>query len=435
MASSDGKKQLLSNSSASPRCVKEGGGDSQLAVGALPRSAASNSPTAHSQSPLCLRRARPGGHFLPPRRAPHQPLAQANRLFHPSTLQPPRGLPRGSRGGTKAASGMRRADACVCSKSAQQRPSGASPLRARDASRREASVTSSGEASSETLFSDSQSCTIPGLLGASRSRADAEAGDRQLHEAAVYLQAFQRIKAAANSGKNIASAGRNADVSMKGVPPLKIFCGTWNCQYQEFPVDVLVNRRTANCLHASADSPGAAATGGKAPPSVYVHPPDTLPEEVPADVIAKLDGDFESLCASDGRGEDTEEAGAFLPTSSKPTYAHLGLPEGGRNLAELPLTRKGTISRDDLVRSSTKLLRAVEGEEQPLADWVLPGYDVYIIALQETLGHTIFEAITVYLTTVNGFPYKRIRFQEDKLSGLGDGAWMQFKSTSEDRNK
>lgn len=46
-------------------------------------------------------------------------------------------------------------------------------------------------------------------------------------------------------------------------------------------------------------------------------------------------------------------------------------------------------------------------------------------------GQSIFDTVTAYLTTANGVAFKRIKFQDDKLSGLGDGAWMQFKSTSE----
>lgn len=133
-----------------------------------------------------------------------------------------------------------------------------------------------------------------------------------------------------------------------------------NCQYQEFPVSVLTNSKTASRMQAGG--PGAL-------PGF-----ESLPEEVPLNVIAELDGDF---CGSDD-SDGTQQSG---------TLGHNGqltVPAG--SCSDARLSRRGTVRRGDLVRSSTRHLRAVQGEEQPLSDWLLPGYDLYIVSLQETLG-------------------------------------------------
>ncbi|KAL8448391.1 hypothetical protein Emag_003942 [Eimeria magna] len=381
------------------------------------------SSTQRSQAPLVrLRRARPGAHFQPPPLSPRSHLAQCNRLFPVSTLQASPQRTQVNLGKAKAFSGMRRADACVCPDWLQESRSDDSP---RDSScaRREAGAARVG-AREEADFQDVG--VRQAAAGCSRSffqrftppqiHADAAPCNGPLLPAAVYLKAFKRLKEK-TPGKRLDPGARSVDLPMRGVPPLKIFCGTWNCQYQDFPINVLVNRKTASRMQHQLESPVSAASSSSSLLSL-APAPETLPEEVPAEVIVKLDGDFETLCDTDATLEEQKP----LPTSQA------SAPGGG--LSTPSLSRKATISRGDLVRSSTRLLRAVEGEDQPFADWVLPGYDIYIISLQETLGQTIFDAITVYLTTVNGVSFKRIRFQEDKLSGLGDGAWMQFKSTS-----
>ncbi|PHJ21094.1 endonuclease exonuclease phosphatase family protein, partial [Cystoisospora suis] len=88
------------------------------------------------------------------------------------------------------------------------------------------------------------------------------------------------------------------------------------------------------------------------------------------------------------------------------------------------------VTRKSLMRASTLSLQDVRQGEQPLRDWILPGYDVYVITLQETISDNVFQTITAYLSQENGRPYRRMQAVEDRISGLGDGAWTQFKSTS-----
>ncbi|KAL8270180.1 hypothetical protein Esti_005907 [Eimeria stiedai] len=423
MESSSKQAHLPVEKSSAIRPQGEGGTDKSTGQSSRVQVPASNaaSSTQRPQAPARVRRARPGAHFQPPLLSPRSPLAQCNRLFPVSTFQ---ATPRHAQGNletAKAFPGMRREDACVCPDWLQEKPSDDSS-RGSSHARKGAGAARVG-ASEEAAFQDVRGRQATGecsrifsnRLASPQSRADAAPSGGPLFPAAIYLKAFKRLKEE-TSKKRVAAGARNADLSMRGVPPVKIFCGTWNCQYQDFPVNVLVNRRTASRMQQQLESPVSAANPSSCLPPV-THASETLPEEVPAEVIVKLDGDFETLCDAEAA---VEEHRPFLTLQAN--------APGG--LSPPPPSRKATISRGDLVRSSTRLLRAVEGEDQPFADWVLPGYDVYVISLQETLGHTLFDAITVYLTTVNGVSFKRIRFQEDKLSGLGDGAWMQFKCTS-----
>ncbi|KFG53234.1 endonuclease/exonuclease/phosphatase family protein [Toxoplasma gondii FOU] len=195
-----------------------------------------------------------------------------------------------------------------------------------------------------------------------------------------------------------------SDNSLKGVEPIRIFCGTWNSEYQDFPQGTM----TPNI------SPEALA----APSVLPAHLPERVVEELLDDEDAWATGDvdaFDQYGKHRNDGESERKVGKSAWLSTPGTHA----PSDSR-----------MVERKSLLRASTLKLKAVKDGEQPLSDWVLPGYDVYVITLQETISDSIFHAIMTYLCDVNGRPYVRMRAAEDKISGLGDGAWTQFKSTS-----
>lgn len=83
------------------------------------------------------------------------------------------------------------------------------------------------------------------------------------------------------------------------------------------------------------------------------------------------------------------------------------------------------------VRRSTMQLKPLTEEDgEPLHDWIQTGYDVYIIALQETLSSSIFTSITKYLQRHSEDDFERVPLEEYKISGYGDGAFLHMKSTS-----
>eukprot|EP01056_Protomagalhaensia_sp_Gyna25_P001326 Protomagalhaensia_sp_Gyna_25__1325@NODE_1666_length_1646_cov_6_346609_g1364_i0_p1_GENE_NODE_1666_length_1646_cov_6_346609_g1364_i0NODE_1666_length_1646_cov_6_346609_g1364_i0_p1_ORF_typecomplete_len518_score59_67Exo_endo_phos/PF03372_23/0_0038_NODE_1666_length_1646_cov_6_346609_g1364_i0921600 len=66
-----------------------------------------------------------------------------------------------------------------------------------------------------------------------------------------------------------------------------------------------------------------------------------------------------------------------------------------------------------------------------LKDWIKPGYDVYLINLQECSAPAqFFEIITAFCSQINELEYKNVELDAYKISGYGDGATFFPKSTA-----
>ncbi|EKX74283.1 endonuclease/exonuclease/phosphatase family member protein [Theileria equi strain WA] len=70
-----------------------------------------------------------------------------------------------------------------------------------------------------------------------------------------------------------------------------------------------------------------------------------------------------------------------------------------------------------------------EYQHEPLREWIEPGYDIYVISLQETLSSKLFNIISSFLSCGPDCAYTRIELEKYKLSGYGDGAFLHTKST------
>ncbi|KEP60203.1 UNVERIFIED_CONTAM: endonuclease/exonuclease/phosphatase family protein [Hammondia hammondi] len=215
---------------------------------------------------------------------------------------------------------------------------------------------------------------------------------------------YEQMQKEKSEGRAKVRPTAQSDNSLKGVEPIRIFCGTWNSEYQDFPQGTM--------------TPNVGPEALEAPSVLPAHLPERVVEELLDDEDAWATGDvdaFDQYGKHRNDGESEKKAGKSAWLSTPGTHA----PGDSR-----------MVERKSLLRASTLRLKAVKDGEQPLSDWVLPGYDVYVITLQETISDSIFHAIMTYLCDVNGRPYVRMRAAEDKISGLGDGAWTQFKSTS-----
>ncbi|CRG96167.1 endonuclease/exonuclease/phosphatase family protein, putative [Plasmodium gallinaceum] len=62
--------------------------------------------------------------------------------------------------------------------------------------------------------------------------------------------------------------------------------------------------------------------------------------------------------------------------------------------------------------------------------WIQPYYDIYVICLQESISDNIVEYLSMYLKEVNQETYVFLPLADYKLSGYGDGAFLQMKSTT-----
>ncbi|CBZ51047.1 hypothetical protein NCLIV_041220 [Neospora caninum Liverpool] len=239
-----------------------------------------------------------------------------------------------------------------------------------------------------------------------RSSATAAGKVRDVH---VVYKHLQRLK---NQGRAKARPPVHGDNSFKGVEPIRIFCGTWNSEYQEFPQGTMTPDASPDALMATSVLPA--------------HLPERVVEELLDDEDAWATGDADAFDQWPGRPRsDTGDSGDVPKRQQAEERSSWISTPGDRSFEGSRM-----VERKSLLRASTLNLKAVKEGEQPLIDWVLPGYDVYVITLQETISDSVFHAIMTYLCNVNGRPYIRMHATEDKISGLGDGAWTQFKSTS-----
>ncbi|EUD65574.1 hypothetical protein C922_04080 [Plasmodium inui San Antonio 1] len=69
-------------------------------------------------------------------------------------------------------------------------------------------------------------------------------------------------------------------------------------------------------------------------------------------------------------------------------------------------------------------------EKQVFSTWIQPHYDIYIICLQESISDNIIECLSHHLKEINQETYKILPLTDCKLSGYGDGAFLQMKSTT-----
>ncbi|ANQ08282.1 Uncharacterized protein PCOAH_00024330 [Plasmodium coatneyi] len=69
-------------------------------------------------------------------------------------------------------------------------------------------------------------------------------------------------------------------------------------------------------------------------------------------------------------------------------------------------------------------------EKQIFSTWIQPHYDIYIICLQESISDNIIECLSRHLKEINQETYKFLPLADCKLSGYGDGAFLQMKSTT-----
>ncbi|KJP86397.1 hypothetical protein AK88_03950 [Plasmodium fragile] len=69
-------------------------------------------------------------------------------------------------------------------------------------------------------------------------------------------------------------------------------------------------------------------------------------------------------------------------------------------------------------------------EKQIFSTWIQPHYDIYIICLQESISDNIIECLSLHLKEINQETYKFLPLADCKLSGYGDGAFLQMKSTT-----
>ncbi|KAF8821262.1 endonuclease/exonuclease/phosphatase family protein [Cardiosporidium cionae] len=164
----------------------------------------------------------------------------------------------------------------------------------------------------------------------------------------------------------------------------KIFVGTWNVRFQEFPKGFILSGRSKSKILRREHSVDL--------PCIYTD--------------SEIAPNNESLSSS-----NTSDSS----TTGKLSSRRLPLPKMHDKMH---------------VRRSTLLLQPPAGTEQPLKDWIVPNYDIYVISFQETLSSRLSQTISSYLNIEHKKSYKRLDLANLKISGHGDGAFLSVKSTS-----
>ncbi|OEH75506.1 endonuclease exonuclease phosphatase domain-containing protein [Cyclospora cayetanensis] len=193
------------------------------------------------------------------------------------------------------------------------------------------------------------------------------------------------------------------DTSIK---PLKLCVATWNTEYQEFASEYISSLEAQ--LHARGQTP---TKGASTLVNLYESESQSLQYEAAQSTTSSLtiDPDIEMESRQD---------------SSSDASTHTDEP---------PLIQ----------RHSTLCLSKPGPNQQPLKDWLHPGYDIYVVTLQEVTSRrrlwdtlsphaddNIFSTIGLYLEVEHGERYLRVNIGDGKISGLGKGAWTKKKATS-----
>ncbi|KAL8429186.1 hypothetical protein ACSSS7_006745 [Eimeria intestinalis] len=179
-----------------------------------------------------------------------------------------------------------------------------------------------------------------------------------------------------------------ADTSVR---PLSIFVGTWNTEYQEFATEYISSLEAQ--LLARDPSSGKPATTSVE----WTEACDALDSAVSCVSSVVTNGLEAELDSGESESEASTHGGSAPPNVQRMTTLNLSKP--GPN-------------------------------QQPLRDWLTPGYDIYVITLQEVTNDNIFDTISLYLEVEHGEKYLRVNMGEGKISGLGKGAWTKMKATS-----
>ncbi|CAA9988140.1 inositol 5-phosphatase, putative [Plasmodium knowlesi strain H] len=99
-------------------------------------------------------------------------------------------------------------------------------------------------------------------------------------------------------------------------------------------------------------------------------------------------------------------------------------------LVENEETEKSNYRNSEIRENNSKQSPSKCREKQIFSTWIQPHYDIYIICLQESISDNIIECLSRHLKDINQETYKFLPLADCKLSGYGDGAFLQMKSTT-----
>eukprot|EP01053_Blabericola_migrator_P000557 Blabericola_migrator_1__556@NODE_1137_length_5314_cov_93_770536_g773_i0_p1_GENE_NODE_1137_length_5314_cov_93_770536_g773_i0NODE_1137_length_5314_cov_93_770536_g773_i0_p1_ORF_typecomplete_len954_score156_31Exo_endo_phos/PF03372_23/0_00058_NODE_1137_length_5314_cov_93_770536_g773_i016514512 len=235
---------------------------------------------------------------------------------------------------------------------------------------------------------------------------------------------------------------------------LKLFVGTWNTECVPVTWESFLGRplqyvpdemrgsvaREKRQAYARGKIKTVAGVPIKSTMKAQVFPGPSFYQSEASDHLVKS----ETLCLTSSDEEETRTRSASSVSNHSRAnslddsqMSHFSLDEPGAG-APRHVRRTSSVQYQKGERPGFErvLERHKSGENNingshALDDWIAPGYDIYLICVQEcTAALHLFHIIAVHCSKINGDEYKNIDLDTYKISGYGDGATFFPKSTA-----
>ncbi|CXI45461.1 endonuclease/exonuclease/phosphatase family protein, putative [Plasmodium berghei] len=219
--------------------------------------------------------------------------------------------------------------------------------------------------------------------------------------------------------------------------PISIYVGTWNCEYSDFTkgYEYEKKRYTTNYLSENTKDVLYSMklddrhTIRSITPLIYIDP--TIKGN------KNNDNEYYDELANFNLGNKDEKNGEkngdyCIHTPNKQIYPKKNIPNTSIENSTKRKTTETSIHNCNQISGKKKnnLQNYKSQETEIFSHWISPYYDIYVICLQESISDSIIECLSMYLKEINQETYEYLPLADYKLSGYGDGAFLQMKSTT-----
>ncbi|WBY57522.1 endonuclease/exonuclease/phosphatase family protein [Plasmodium yoelii yoelii] len=229
--------------------------------------------------------------------------------------------------------------------------------------------------------------------------------------------------------------------------PISIYVGTWNCEYSDFTkgYEYEKKRYTTNYLNENNKDTLYSMklddryTMRSITPLIYIDP--TIKRNKNND--SEYCDDLANFKLANKNGEKNGEKNGkkssdyCIYTPNKQVYPKKNMSNTA-NISVDNSNKRKTIGIETSIKNCNKIsgkkinnLQNYNSQETEIFSyWISPYYDIYVICLQESISDSIIECLSMYLKEINQETYEYLPLADYKLSGYGDGAFLQMKSTT-----
>ncbi|ETB57879.1 hypothetical protein, variant [Plasmodium yoelii 17X] len=241
--------------------------------------------------------------------------------------------------------------------------------------------------------------------------------------------------------------------------PISIYVGTWNCEYSDFTkgYEYEKKRYTTNYLNENNKDTLYSMklddryTMRSITPLIYIDPTikrnknndSEYCDDLANFKLANKNGEKSGEKSGGKNGEKSGEKNGkkssdyCIYTPNKQVYPKKNMSNTA-NISVDNSNKRKTIGIETSIKNCNKIsgkkinnLQNYNSQETEIFSyWISPYYDIYVICLQESISDSIIECLSMYLKEINQETYEYLPLADYKLSGYGDGAFLQMKSTT-----